>query len=105
MNETPPDAHSLPSPAWLGRRRASQSAIALRDCGLSGVPPGDEPAAAMVRRQPGLPRLWCQTIPRLHALGFWSPGIATEDPVFQPRPVPAAPFVERIRSAAGRRML
>src|SRR4051794_17841642 len=37
--------------------------------------------------------------------GSGPPGIATEDPVFQPRPVPAAPFVERIRSAAGRRTL
>lgn len=31
--------------------------------------------------------------------------VATEDPLFQPRPVPAAPFAERFRTPAGRRAL
>lgn len=31
--------------------------------------------------------------------------IATEDPLFQPRPVPATPFAERVRSGAGRRTI
>ena len=39
------------------------------------------------------------------ASGSGPADLATEDPVFHSRPVPATPFVERLRSGAGRRAL
>ena len=39
------------------------------------------------------------------ASGHGPADAATEDPLFQPRPVPAAPFAERFPTPAGRRAL
>lgn len=39
------------------------------------------------------------------APGIWSVGIAAKNPLLQPSPVPATPFLERLRTGAGRRTL